>query len=553
MLYDQNGRKIKIKKIAPPSIGRSVIHETSDRMDQDVTRGLTPAKIDEILTAANGGDIFEQCRLAIELEEKDWDIAHSLETRRNAVLGIEWEIEPGGDAPADIKAAEDFAAVLEGTGVGELSDTFDDLLEDMMSSLLPGFSASEIEWLPGGSGFAGFSFIDQRHFTFLDGFSPKLVTSDHPAGVELHPYKIIFHTYRRRGGDPARGGLIRPLAWLYCFKNIDFKDLLRFMERYGMPFAVAQVDKNTWENELEAVKSMIQNFGPDGGGVFTKSMEIELLQAVDTKGDIYKWLLTYIGDAITKVILGQTASSSDGGGLSGDNAQSEVRQDILEADCKRLSATVNAQLIARWAHFNLSESVKRPKMVFHCEPPEDTKVLAETVKTLHDAGFQAEEGEMSEKFGMKLTRKTETPEAPGTGNDSGVKNALKNSTALSGDSLPSPSGSPRRNDVLESGKATALSEDVGESAPAPTDALAANSLAIFAKTGALKWAAPVLNIDPDAESPLELGLKMEKLFAEDAMFDTAELAKAIENDVYAAAASGKAEKAADLISKEEGL
>ena len=64
----------------------------------------------------------------------------------------------------------------------------------------------------------------------------------------------------------------------------------------------------------------------------------------------------------------------------------------------------------------------------------------------------------------------------------------------------------------------------------------------------MRWAGNVL--DTDTEDPIALADRMEAEFSAGTMFDTEELAKAIQNTVYAAVASGKATKAADLISKE---
>ena len=88
-----------------------------------------------------------------------------------------------------------------------------------------------------------------------------------------------------------------------------------------MPFVVAKVDRNAWENERGVMRNLIRSFGPNGGGVFTKSTELELLQASNSGGDVYFKLLEYTSKAITKVILGQLASSSESGGLSGGERQ----------------------------------------------------------------------------------------------------------------------------------------------------------------------------------------------------------------------------------------
>ena len=379
----------------------SFVPDTSDRETTDVSRALTPQKVDAIMRAANGGDTRDQCRLASELLEHNIEIAQAVSTRINAVLGLHWSFEPADDSPAAKRAAElltDEIRSIDGRGQ---ADNFDDLLEDMMGAILPGFSVSEILWKDGGH-IAGFNSIEQRHFSFLDGYTPRLITDDCPQGLDIHPASIIYHRFRFHGKDPVRGGLIRPLAWFHCFNNGTEKNLLAFMERYGMPFLVVRVDETTWQKERHNIKDLIRNFGSSGGGLFSKGTEQELLQAANSDGNIYFRMKEYLAGAINQLILGQTASSGDGGGLSKDGAQDKVRRDILESDCRRLERTVNSQLCIPWTNFNFGSGVPAPRFTIDHAAPEDRASLAQTIAYLSRAGFKADPQELSERFGMKL-------------------------------------------------------------------------------------------------------------------------------------------------------
>ncbi len=521
MIYDNFGKPIEETPVnARIPVGMNVFPEASDRYTSDASRALTPSKVDMILTAANQGETSEQCKLSLELEEKNHDVAHCMETRKNAALGVPWTIEPGDDTPAAKKAAEDLKKALDVAGNGNKLDTFRDLCSDMLTAIIPGFAVSEIIWKPGGE-IAGFKYIDQRHFTFRSG-SMRLMTTGEPDGVELPPRKFIVNQYRRRGSNIARGGLIRPLAWLHCFQNLNFKDLLRFIERYGMPFTVAKVDKDSWDNERNALKALIRNFGPDGGGVFTRAVEVELLQASGNTGDVYFKLLEYVGAAIAKIILGQTASSGDSSGLSKGDSQSKVRQDILEADCATLAATLNSQLSTPWSVFNCPTGTASPRVVFHPEPNEDKKAAAETVKILYESGLEADETEMSEKFGMKLTRRAVA--APVVNGGASLPSPIADSTAFSAE-----------------GRAS-----LAESA-APSDTIASNALAKFAGDAG-KWAGDfaktVANL-AEKGTPEEIAaLSADKKLP--GLFNTQALASAIENTVFASAAAGAAGRMEEL-------
>ena len=390
----------------------------SDREALDVSRRLTPAAIDRIMTAANGGDVEDLCRLCRELPEKSHDVAHALRVRRNALLGCKWEIMPGDSQPRAKMAAEALKTALDNTGgdyggeIGRL-ESFRRLPRLLSDALLPGFAAAEIVWKPGGVGFYGFRAVEQRFFTFAKSFSPRLRLRENWNGVELPHGKVIFHTMDENGPDPVRGGLIRPLAWLHCFSNLTLKDLLSFVERYGMPFVVAKIDDKARDKEGNLINSLIRNFGPNGGGIFSLNTELELLQAANNTGDVYFRLLEYVGDAVTKVILGQTASSGDSSGLSKGDAQSEVRQDILDADARSLEDTINRDLFAVWTHYNYGPDVAAPQLVIQSEAGEDTAALAAMIKTLYESGLQvADPAEISERFGLTLERRPDPAAAP---------------------------------------------------------------------------------------------------------------------------------------------
>lgn len=381
----------------------SVQEETSDRTDYDIGRDLTPEKVDRIMLSANTGDTADQCRLAQEIIEKNADIMQALSTRKNAVIGCGWHLEPG-DGSAEAKhAAETLEKILQECGDGDAADTFEDLLEDLLGALLPGFAVSEILWQNGG-GIAGFHHIPQKHFTFVDGRMPKLITKDEPGGVAIPRDRIIFHRVRLHGGDPARGGLIRPLAWLHCFKSVGEKDLLSFIERHGMPFIAAKVDPSAFDKEKNLVKRLIRNFGSSGGGIFTKNVELQLLDSA-SKGEAYFQLLEYLESAVNKVILGQTASSGDSAGLSKGDAQSKVRQDILESDCRILQRVIDSQLLKPWTAYNLGPAIAPPKLVINCAAPEDTVQLATTIKTLYEAGYETESDEVGKRIGLNLKKR----------------------------------------------------------------------------------------------------------------------------------------------------
>ena len=391
---------------------RRVVITQEDRYRYSTPASYTPARLSALFQAANSGDIEQLCLCGREILERNWDIIGAMDQRADALCGVGWEIRPGGPGEAAKQAAEGFAAALDETGLSlgftDRTETFQELLRNLLDGVILPFSAAEIVWKEGGA-IEGFQTIEPHCFTLRDSMVPRLVTEEFPDGMELVPDQFIIHQHRRRP-DPARGGKIRVLAWLHCLQNWPLKDLFSFIERFGMPFVVARVDQNTWENEREVLQRIIRSFGPDGGGVFTNSTEIQLLNAANTGGDnVYFRALEFCHDAIYTLLVGQLASSGDSAGMSNGDAQSAVRQDILEADARAIESTIRAQIAAPWTRFQFGDGVPVPKIHFKVEPSEDEKatadkllVRAQTIQTLASSGFIPEVEEVSKIFSLPL-------------------------------------------------------------------------------------------------------------------------------------------------------
>ncbi len=397
-----------------PLFGKYAQLELVDRYRYTSPGELTPERLGSIIDAADHGDIDQLMLVALEIETGNWDIQHSMSTRRNALCGCAWEIRPADEENPDaVELAERLKDDLKYTGMTSDCESFQKLLRSMTSAAIAPFTVAEIIWSPGG-GIAGFSPLEGWHFTMRNSLDIRLVTSDHAEGVELEPHKFLIH---RLGNtvNPLRDGTIRTLAWLHVFQNYPVKDLLAFVERYGMPFVVGRVGEAAWEKDRDLIRSLIRNFGPSGGGVFSKAVEIELLQAANNTGDVYFRLLEYTGQAITKVLLGQLASSSDSSGLSGGDAQSEVRQDILSADARAIEDTINTQLILPWTLFHGGTPELAPRLAILSDPPEDAAKHAAVVETLYRAGLEADPAEVGKKCGFTLTRREMPAQTPGMG------------------------------------------------------------------------------------------------------------------------------------------
>jgi len=387
VLYDAKGQLIPEADPRPPRAGITALWEDGDHQHlSSAGRALTPEKVDGIMQAADSGDTPRMCALAEQIDDRSFAIGAALDTRRAAIEATPWRIEGADDSSRADDIAKSAQQMLSATRPENDLLTFQQMIKlELGSALLPGFAAPEIVWSAGGA--------------------------------ELPPGKFVLHWHRAKGGSPVRGGLIRAAAWMRCFEGLGFKDLVRFVERYGMPFLVAGVDEQTWKSERSVLRSIVRNFGPDGGAVLSKNTELQLLQAAGNTGDVYFRLLEYLERAAEKLILGQTGTSSEGG-WSNNGAQHMVRMDIRDSDCSQIAESVYARILVPWVRWNYGPEAPLPRMVYDIEEAKDAKAEAEVIKTLGDAGWEMEAEQIEANTGYRVTRRVtrrETPpQAPGS-------------------------------------------------------------------------------------------------------------------------------------------
>ena len=197
-----------------------------------------------------------------------------------------------------------------------------------------------------------------------------------------------------------------------------------------------------------------------------------------------------------------------------------------------MAATINGHLAKPWAAFNLPPGVPAPVFKFLAESKEDVGKLATLIDTLQNAGLLVDPEEMSARFGMKLTRTT-AAQLPAS-DQTGLAGALA-PLAASGAKLTLPH--PAADGQAET--------------PDTFDAIALQAQKEFQEGGGqATWAERMLDSMEDALSD-DTGSGIRRMGSAEAMelFDTAAMAKAIEAALIAGAASGMAEKAAELADK----
>jgi len=389
-LLDQFGRPIAAG--ARPDPDRLTLASIRDSWYAYPAHGLTPDRLATILQEADQGDVLRQAELFEEMLERDGKLASLFQTRRMAIEGLSFRVDPADDSREAKALADETTQQLRAT---PLRRTIASLLE----AVPYGYAGVELLWQTERASLR----IDDvvpvpaRRLTYLPRAgapipaAPRLLTDHEPVfGIELPAWKFVVHRVRATGGSPTRAGLMRTCAWLYLFKHYDIKDWAAFLEVYGMPLRLGKYQPGANKEDRDALLAAVRNIGHDAAGIISSSTEIEFIEAIkQASADIFEKFVNLLNKEMAQAVLGQTLTSDVGtvGSLAAAQVHDEVRFDLMEADAAALAETITAQIIRPLVGFTHGWDVPAPRFTFEIESPRDLGDEATTLKTLVEAGF----------------------------------------------------------------------------------------------------------------------------------------------------------------------
>ncbi len=399
-IYDGFGRKIPLKNKSENREIASI--RIQDTFSTYPTSGLTPAKLSAILREADGGNVYRQMELFEDIEEKDPRIGACLQTRKQAIIGLPWDVLPADESNQAVEIAAFVKEQIENIS------NYDDAQLDLLDAIGKGYGLVEIIWelKDKKNTITRLEWVHQKKCTWDEKQKELcLLTEESPSeGIPLsnYPAKFIIHNYKGRSGFPARRGLLRTLCWLYLFKQFSMKDWARFCEAYVMPLRIGKYDSAASIDDRTALKTAIYAMGTDGAGIISKNTEIEFINAIQGAGnsEVYNVFIEAIKREIAIVILGQNLTTEiTTGSRAAAQVHEQVRQDIIEGDCIALDKTTNEQLVKPLVIFNYGLQEKYPKYLTKFQKPEDrlTEVQVDKILTV-EMGLPVDEKYLYGKY-----------------------------------------------------------------------------------------------------------------------------------------------------------
>lgn len=410
-----------------PELFEIAVAQVQDKYSNYPSNGLTPVRLAQIFREADAGDVLRQMELFEEMEEKDPHLFSQLQTRKNAVTGLDYEVIPFSDDEADKEIAEFARQEIESL------ENLEDVLLDLLDAIGKGIAISEIIWAydEGKVTVKDIKWRHQKRLFWNENDILKITTKDFPSGIEIPENKFIIHRYKARSGHPSRAGVLRVVAWMYLFKNYDIKDWVSFCEVFGMPLRLGKYNPSASEEDKLALMRALVQIGTDAAGIIPDGTEIEFKESAKTTSiNVYETLARFCDEQVSKAVLGQTLTSDSG---SGSYAQSkthnEVRHDLTVADCKALAATLRRDLIRPLVLFNYGEDKRIPYVRFDCEEAGDQKETVDIYeKLICRIGLKIPTAHLYKKFSIPKPEEGEEVATPPAGAFNMPLKALKNKT-----------------------------------------------------------------------------------------------------------------------------
>lgn len=365
--------------------------------------GLTPAKLHKMLTEGEQGHLATQADLWADMVERDGHIFSEMDKRIKAVNSLPWGMHPPKNSTdQERKIAEEVREWIDDI------ESFEMFLFDAMDAVGHGYSCQEIEWQQLGNLWLPKSFehINPRHFlTPYDQPNTLRINDGSMMGCEFNDFGWFVHYHKAKSGYIARSGLNRILAWPFLFKNYGTRDVMEFLEIYGLPIRIGQYPSGATQDEKMTLARAVMSIGRNAGGIIPQGMKIDFESSANGDTKNHFSLIDWCEKTASKVIVGGTLLSQADGKTS-THAQSkthEVQFDtIKKSDALQLARSINDSLVSYLMRLNYPNITpdRYPKFYFDTTDTEDLEKFSKSIPALVDVGVKIPTSWVHQKLGI---------------------------------------------------------------------------------------------------------------------------------------------------------
>ncbi|MEJ5351930.1 MAG: DUF935 family protein [Melioribacteraceae bacterium] len=269
----------------------------------------------------------------------------------------------------------------------------ENIIDQILNTPYFGFTVFEIIWQPDGSYLIPIKVEEKpQEWFFFDQYNNlnikrnlNSITFD---GEIVNPLKFILVQYKPTYQNPYGERLLSRCFWPVTFKRGGLKFWITFTEKYGQPFMVGKLPRNTNEEEKNDLLNSLENMIQDAVAVIPDDSSVDILEAGKSSSvEVYRELMNFQNSEISKAILTQTLTTEvqDTGTYATSKTMESMLEKIYDAD-KRLVERILNKLIDLIYQVNFN-SIEKPKFILYKEEDVD-KLLAERDQILVNTGIK---------------------------------------------------------------------------------------------------------------------------------------------------------------------
>ena len=341
----------------------------------------------------NSDDLYQKVGDYSIYEEmlNDDQVSVALQLKKDLVLGAGFDIVAQDDDQDEI--VEDINRAL----TQDVSPSFEELLEEILSAYEFGFSISEKIFKTRDDGSLTLSTLRTRHpNTWLintdnkgnvDAITQQGVSAGF-SDILVKPQSVIHYVNNRKFQNPFGRSDLRPAYQAYFTKKHITRYYAIFLEKAASPTPIARYDKTVKDATVTKIFNIIKSFQSRTAMTIPKDIEIEFLEAKSDGEAFIKGINIFnmfIGRSLTIPDLIGFQGSDTGGG---SQALSREQMKIFTTHIKRrrsiLEGIVNKHIVQPLVIFNHGDIDNPP--IFQLRPISDedaadyAKIFLEAVK-----------------------------------------------------------------------------------------------------------------------------------------------------------------------------
>lgn len=284
------------------------------------------------------------------------------------------------------------------TLIEPLTNVFDHtVLRKILDAPFQGASVFEVNWEVQPEGYLLMPKLVERSYREFTMKNGVLYYSPYGSLTDIPEHKAVIALYEDKYHKPMGRPLAESLFWYVKFKNASLEFWIKFLEKYGVPWAIGKTDgdKDAMAEELYAMLS-------GDAAVIEKDDEIKI-ETVSKTGDFDK-ITSYLDDQIREAILGGNLTGNvKGGSFAATQTHNEIREDIAMSD-EHTTLQLMRKVIES---FRVLNSIKEPIKIILKDKDDPNTVLAERDERISNMGYKPTKAYIERTYNIEVEEKTD--------------------------------------------------------------------------------------------------------------------------------------------------